>query len=93
MKKSRAKTKLNIETEDQAKDFIAGEFSKMMGRISQKDISDDFCCEVMMYIIGSYILKKGDVLTFNHIFNQLIEKNQEVFAVDKFDSDDDGTFH
>lgn len=91
MKKSKRTN--NLKTDDQAKEFIAHELVKMMNRLIKKDINDDFSCEVVMYLIGSHILDKGDVATFKHIFNQLVEKNQEVFAIDEFDSDDDGVLH
>jgi hypothetical protein len=93
MKKSKSTTKPRFKTEKQAIDFVAGELAKMMSSFMDKDINDDFSCELVMYLVGQHILAKGDVATFQHIFNQLIENNQLVFAMGDIDPNDDGTFH
>lgn len=97
MKKSKSTTKTRFKarskTHQQAKDFVIGELCKMMNACLKEKISDDFACEIVLYLAGNHLLKKGDVEAFQFNIAQLIEHNQELFEKDEIDTDDDGTFH
>jgi hypothetical protein len=93
MKKSKSTTKHHIKTADQAKDFILGRMAKVLNDCLNHDIDDSFACEIVHYLTGQILLSRGETAVFEHILNQLVEHNQELFMTDEFKEDDDGTFH
>lgn len=94
MKKSKSTTRNIIKNENQAKELIISDLCQMMNGFQEKNISDGFACELVLYLVGHHILSKGDVESFNHSINQLIEHNQDLFKFkDASDDDDDETIH
>lgn len=98
MKKSKSTTKprkSQIDTQEQAKDFILGRMAKVLNDCLNHDIDDGFVCEIVLFLTGQILLSRGEIVVFEHILNQLVENNQELFDVCKSDNDydDDGTFH
>jgi len=98
MKKSKSTTKSRkprIETTEQAKDFVLGRMAKVLNDCLNHDIDDGFVCEIVLFLTGQILLSRGETVVFEHILNQLVENNQELFDVCEIDTDtdDDGTFH
>lgn len=81
-----------VGTEEQAKNAVLVGLDKLMRSLDSQGVDDKPAAALMIFILGAYLLKSGNVPMFDDSVRQLTKHYPEFFDIQDDDSGDD-TFH